>query len=500
MPITMCRGCKSTPAALLKYITSKDEVTQIEYRDIDEGRPLARQFLENHEFHRKGLEHGDRKYYHLIVSWQAGSDITNGEMIDVSNKILDRFFPGHPAVTAIHDKEILGEVSNKHTHACIDAVSLEGKMVHMNQKEYVALKDYANELGAQIGFEEVDFRAPKNIKYTKAEKRATENLDESQSWKIQLRNIIADAIDDTLAEAGTFGDFIERCAENGVKLSDEGKWILKGHMPVGYSKLGNQYRPMDIFDKLTDNYLQSVPEELQEEAKDIEKKTPLWQKILGAEAKKETKGKDKKQPKKKITPEQYEQIQEYRAETDRFWKGYRRAQELAARELQKAYQSPENREAFRNYRKAQYLFKNSFGLITFTLGIINLGLAKQDLKREQERVNHIKDLRRELGQLCQEAISLKVALNEDTGERNRLAGELEAELRAQQEAINQRLNEITAELGGYEPEEITPEERERIRQAGEEAYRQNREMAKIINDDARRRRAEANKAEKRDER
>lgn len=500
MPITMCRGCKSTPAALLSYITGKPEVTRIEYRDIDEGRPLAKQFKDNHEFHGKGLGLGERKYYHLIVSWPTGSDITDDEMIDVSNKILDRFFQDHPAVTAIHDKEILdGVPSNRHTHSCIDSVSLEkGEMIHMSQKEYTALKDYANELGAEIGFESVDFREPKKFRVPKAEMRAIER--DGTSWKADLRNIIVNSYNNTLDEYGTFADFIAKCEEQGVKLNGEGKWILQGHMPVGYSRLGEQCRPLRIFENLTENYLESVPEDLQEEAKDIEKKTPLWQKIMGAEKKSGTKESGKAKPKKQITPEQYEQIREYRAETDRFWKGYRRAQELAARELQKAYQSPENREAFRNYRKAQYLFKNSFGIITFTLGIINLGLAKQDLKREQERVNHIKDLRRELGQLCQEAISLKVALNEDTDERNRLAGELEAEIRAQQAAINERLQEITAELGGLEPEELTPEERERIRQAGDETYRKNREMAKIINEDARRRRAEAEKAEKHDAR
>lgn len=446
MPITMCRGCKSTPAALLSYITGKDEVTRIEYRDIDEGRPLAKQFKDNHEFHGKGLGLGERKYYHLIISWPTGSDITDDEMIDISNKILDKFFPDHPAVTAAHDKEILdGKPSNRHTHSCIDSVSLEkGEMVHMTQKEYTALKDYANELGAEIGFENVDFREPKNIRYTKAENRAIADIDERQSWKIQLRNIIADAINDTIDERGTFGDFMTRCQEKGVKLNDEGKWILKGHMPVGYSKLGEQYRPMAIFDKLTDIYLQSVPEELREEAEEIEKKTPLWAKILHAEEKTTSK-KSQTKPGKKLTPEQVEQVQEYLAATDRFWEDYRRAKDLAVKELRKEYQSERNKEAYRNYRRAQYLVKNSYGLITFTLGIINLAIAKRDLEREQERLNHIKDLRRSLGQLCQEAISLKTALK-NSDERNQIADELEVELRRQQEVINRRLEVILGEL------------------------------------------------------
>jgi hypothetical protein len=440
----MCRGCKSTPAALLNYITTKPETTRLEFRDVDEGRPLARQFLENHQFHGKGLNYDERKYYHLIVSWPTGCDITDDEMIDISNKILDKFFPDHPAVTAVHDKEELGETSNKHTHSCIDSVSLEkGKMVHMNQKEYTALKDYANELGAEIGFETVDFRAPQMHRTPKAEFRAAER--DGKSWKDELRIVIVDAYNDTLYENGTFADFMTRCEANGVKLNDDGKWILKGHMPVGYSRLGDQYRPQWLFNNLTENYLDSIPEELREENRDIERKTPLWAKIMNAEARKDARAAGRDKPKKKLTPEQYEQIQEYRATTNQFWQGYEKAKDLAEKELQKQYQSPENRGAYRNYRRAQYLFKQSFGLVSFTLSIIALVMTKSDLKKEQRRVDHIKELRRELGRLCQESISLKAALK-DADQRNHLADNLETELRQQQEAINKRLEEITAEL------------------------------------------------------
>ena len=435
MPITMCRGCKSTPAAMLSYITNKPETTRLEFRDVDEGRPLAQQFLENHKFHGKGLELGERKYYHLIVSWPAGCDVTDEEMIEVSNKILDKFFPDHPAVTAVHDKE------NRHTHSCIDSVSLEkGEMVHMNQKEYTALKDYANELGAEIGFEAVDFRTPQRHRTPKKEMRAVER--DGTSWKNDLRNVIVDAYNDTLDENGTFADFMARCEAGGVKLNDDGKWILKGHMPVGYSRLGDQYSPQWLFDNLTENYLESIPEELREENRDIERRSPLWAKIQRAEEKKADKAANKQ---KKLTPEKYEQIQEYRAAYKQFWQDYEKAKALAEKELQRQYQDPQNRKAYRDYRRAQYLFKRSFGLVSFTLGIVALVMTKSDLKKEQKRVEHIKELRRELGQLCQESISLKAAMK-DAEQRNRVADELEAEIRQQQEAINKRLEEIMAEL------------------------------------------------------
>lgn len=443
MPIAICRGCKSTPAALLDYITGKPEVTHLEFRDVDEGRPLARQFLENHKFHGKGLGVDERKYYHLIVSWPAGCDITDDEMIDISNKILDRFFPDHPAVTAIHDKERLtGEPENKHTHACIDSVSLEkGEMVHMNQKEYTALKDYANQLGVEIGFEGVDFREPKRNKTPKAEVRAIQR--EGTSWKNDLRDIIVDAYNSTLDEYGTFADFMAKCEAQGVKLNEDGKWILKGHMPVGYSRLGEQYRPQWLFNNLTENYLSTIPEELREESRDIEKKTSLWARVLRAEEKKtkQTQPSSRKQ----LTPEQAEQIAEYYLAIDRFWSGCDRAMKLADTELQKAYQSPVNREAYRNYRRAQYLFKQSFGIISFTLNTISLVLTRSEWKKEQQRVEHLRDLRRELGKLCQEAISLKTAFK-DAEKRNELADRLEAELLEQQKLINRRVVEITSEL------------------------------------------------------
>jgi len=136
-----------------------------------------------------------------------------------------------------------------------------------------------------------------------------------------------------------------------------------------------------------------------------------------------------------------EQIETYYQEKDRFWVGFRHAQELAAEELRQVYRDDRLKSAYQDYKKAQYLVKNSVGIITFGLSLAMLIWTKADLKREQQRAEKAKELQQELRDLCQETVNLNV-VQRNAYRRNQLTDELEREILEQQAAINNRLKEI----------------------------------------------------------
>ena len=136
-----------------------------------------------------------------------------------------------------------------------------------------------------------------------------------------------------------------------------------------------------------------------------------------------------------------EQIKTYYREKDLFWNEYRQAQELATEELRQAYRNEELKGAFSRYKQAQYLVKNSAGIITLGLSVAALIMTKVDLKREQQRAEKAKELQQELRDLCQEAVNLNV-VQRNAYRRNQLTDELEREILEQQAAINDRLKEI----------------------------------------------------------
>ena len=199
-------------------------------------------------------------------------------------------------------------------------------------------------------------------------------------------------------------------------------------------------------------------------------------------------------PKSTLTPEQKQQIKQYYRDTNDFWPGYRQAQELATKELQAIYNSPQNRETFRELKRAQYVFKHSHGIIDKGLALIRLLFAKADYAKEQERVERVKTKREALYGLCKDAIDLSTTLKE-AKLRSDLTDEIVSDILEQQELINKRLEEITNEFtadiqaqreGRRPPEFVT-----------KLAEGKTAEYAQILMEDSRRRRAEAAEAEQR---
>ena len=85
--------------------------------------------------------------------------------------------------------------------------------------------------------------------------------------------------------------------------------------------------------------------------------------------------------------------------------------------------------------------KNSAGIITLGLSVAVLIMTKADLKREQQRAEHAKELQQELQSLCRETVNLNVVQRE-ASRRKELTSELESEILEQQRIINDRLEEI----------------------------------------------------------
>ena len=209
MPLFKGQGCKAKPAKAIKYVTDPQKAAIIVSHALDDTRNYATQFKETCSLFHKGKSFSSRKYYHFKHSFDPKDIITPEEATRLTEELAQKAFKDHEYIIATHTDR-----THIHCHIIVNSVSfVTGKMLHLNNNEYAALKDLSNEIAEKYGYSMLDFRKPAEDKISTEEKRIT--LNGGTSWKEELREVIAEA----LMKCSTMEEFEKHLNQYGVTLA-----------------------------------------------------------------------------------------------------------------------------------------------------------------------------------------------------------------------------------------------------------------------------------------
>ncbi|MGN0499364.1 MAG: relaxase/mobilization nuclease domain-containing protein [Acutalibacteraceae bacterium] len=209
MPLLKGQGCKAKPAKAIKYITDPKKAAIITSNALDDTRDYAKQFQETCDLFGKAKSYKSRKYYHFKHSFDPKDNITPEEATRLTEELAKKAFGDYEYIIATHTDR-----SHLHCHIIVNSVSfVTGKMLHLNNNEYGALKDLSNEIAEKYGYSTLDFRKPAEDKISTEEKHIT--LNAGTSWKEELREVIAEA----LMKCTTMEKFEKHLNQYGVTLA-----------------------------------------------------------------------------------------------------------------------------------------------------------------------------------------------------------------------------------------------------------------------------------------
>lgn len=209
MPLFKGQGCKAKPAKAIKYITDPKKAAVIVSHALDDTRDYATQFKETCSLFHKGKSFKSRKYYHFKHSFDPKDNITPEEATRLTEELAKKAFGDYEYIIATHTDR-----AHIHCHIIVNSVSfVTGKMLHLNNNEYSALKDLSNEIAKKYGYSTLDFRKPSEDKISTEEKRIT--LNGGTSWKEELREVIAEAV----VKCATMEEFEKHLNQYGVTIA-----------------------------------------------------------------------------------------------------------------------------------------------------------------------------------------------------------------------------------------------------------------------------------------
>ena len=272
MAIVTIKASKATPGKALDYITEKGKAALVSVYQLDPSQDLARQMMGTAKLWGKAQDEGDRKYYHLKISFDPkdwtrnGGPLTEREALQIGMQIMREFCPGSESAGSVHtDKDHL------HFHGVINAVDLEtGKMLDMRNADYRRLKDRVQEICAERGLTAIDWRKATKEKRAR-EGQSWEAVDETfaekglkargqATWKDELRAKIDAAVksscsmDEFRAKLQASGVALTRCTEQTISYK------LGDHKACRGDALGGDYTVAAIRDALDHNQEQADPE------------------------------------------------------------------------------------------------------------------------------------------------------------------------------------------------------------------------------------------------
>lgn len=209
MPLFKGQGCKAKPAKAIKYITDPKKAAIIVSHALDDTRNYAAQFKETCSLFHKGKSFNSRKYYHFKHSFDPKDNITPEEATKLTEELAKKAFGDYEYIIATHTDR-----AHIHCHIIVNSVSFfTGKMLHLNNNEYGALKDLSNEIAEKYGYSTLDFRKPAEDKISTEEKRVT--LNGGTSWKEELREVVEEA----LTKCSTMEEFEKHLNQYGVTIA-----------------------------------------------------------------------------------------------------------------------------------------------------------------------------------------------------------------------------------------------------------------------------------------
>lgn len=247
MPLLKGKSSKSTPSAVMQYVTNPEKAAYVSVRNLFEDEDYAEQFTETMRRFNKGKKYDERKYYHFKLSCDRKDNVSPEEAHRFAEELTARLFPDCECVIATHT-----DTQTVHSHIVINALNpLTGKKLRISRNDYTAMKDETNRLGAEMGFSEIDFRKRSEHKRTAEERHII--LKGGTSWKEELREVIAEA----KQQATTEQEFISHLALYGVTLTrskTEYSYLHpKKQKAIRGRKLGENYTKTEVLNVINTN-------------------------------------------------------------------------------------------------------------------------------------------------------------------------------------------------------------------------------------------------------
>lgn len=238
MPLFKGASGKASPGKMINYITDKEKAELVSSINLNDEKDYAKQFKETSKSFGKNQKYDERKYYHFKISIDPKDNCTYLDSHKFAEDMAKKLFSKYECVIATHkDTEVI------HSHIVVNSINFEdGKKLHINDKDYVAMKDLANEMGKERGFSEMDFRKPtqEKVNYSLAEREIIKKGGES--WKDDLRKVIDHEKENSIS----FEDFKNNLKEKyDVDVAERGTNITYRHPEhqkgVRGKKLGADY-------------------------------------------------------------------------------------------------------------------------------------------------------------------------------------------------------------------------------------------------------------------
>lgn len=187
MPLFKGQGCKSTPGKALDYIMDEKKADIVSSQNLDDSRSYAEQFRDTAKLFDKGGKFDERKYYHFKLSPAQLDRVSPAECQQLAARMAADLFSESECVIVTH-----ADTATIHSHIIVNAVKFtNGSKLHINDKEYAAMKDLANEYGQDMGMSVLDWRSRSAEKVLSAEWHIM--LKGGVSWKDELRKVIDEA-------------------------------------------------------------------------------------------------------------------------------------------------------------------------------------------------------------------------------------------------------------------------------------------------------------------
>ena len=432
MAVLIAGSSKATPHKAIAYILDPGKMEAWCSRNLDSGieadsKALAQQMMDTHHLYHKGYSVDERKYYHYKLSFhpddraENGGNLTSETALEIGKKVAMKLWPGNETVCAVH-----GDSNARHLHFVVNSVSiLDGKKLDVRNSEWRMMKDYCQELCAEYGLKEMDWRqatiekrerdrdSDDPVKETYAE-RGLRNRGE-YCWKDELR----ERIDFALKECKSMDEFKSMLKSLGVELprctGTTVSYQMGVHKACRGDTLGGDYTMAAVKDALAHNAKRGQRPEL-----DLEEKIELAK--VGADVN------------RVITPQEYEHILQlgrlagmkrteidamcdlapmaswdekqafwrlYKQERDAAWEEWQRKEQDIKRELSQAYW---RKQAI---RESQWLMTKDLRKRTL-IGLVFILISLTIDKKVQEKIDRdIEKLKRQQADIRREAAILR---------------------------------------------------------------------------------------------
>lgn len=496
MAIVIMKASKATPAKALDYITDRGKASVMACQHLDPSQDPARQMMATAKLWGKAQAEGDRKYYHLKVSFHPddwvknGGTLTEQEALRIGMQLMREFCPGHEGVGSVHiDKNHL------HFHGAVNAVDLEtGKLLDMRRADYRRLKDRAQELCAERGLNAMDWRKATKEKRER-EGQSWEAIDETfaeqglkargqATWKDELRAKIDAAVktscsmDEFRAKLQASGVTLTRCTEQTISYK------MGEHRACRGDSLGGDFTAVAIRDALDHNQVQADPERkisLNDRLAAIQSGQPMgnYDRVIGLDERQHLRELGRLAGFKRSEIDQWcdeapqatwEQKQKawdsYKATKTQFWDEYSIRQQALRNEIDAAYKRR------RRVKDAEWAL-NPRNRRSSLFGVIfaAIYLSRNDSSAMIDR--EIQELKRAQQQLRRDMATFKA----DTGEAVETLREKGLSLDAYMASI-QRMQSIADQIQQKNAALLDVGEKERLRRQAEKAKAERAKAAK----------------------